>query len=258
MALVHVHFYSSALGMQRAMDVVLPRRKDGEKLPVLYLLHGGTDDHTIWQRKTSIERYAEERGLAVVMPSSDLGFYTDMKYGYDFFTFLADELPGIVAEFFPGVSQDPADTFAAGLSMGGFGAFKLGILRPGRFAAVASLSGMVDLNWVYPDPESPAPFRESYGWMYGDREEMVGSENDLPFQLEKRIASGEKMPRFYMACGTEDFLYETNVKFRDRFMGRMDLTYYEEPGTHEWGFWDRNIQRVLDWLPVREAAKGGR
>ena len=57
MALIHVNYYSSALGMQRAMDVVLPQKQNGVgqqsgagngKYPVLYLLHGGSDDHTIW------------------------------------------------------------------------------------------------------------------------------------------------------------------------------------------------------------------
>lgn len=110
MALIHVNYFSPVLGMQRAMDVILPQRENGVgqkaekaagKIPVLYLLHGGSDDHTIWQRRTSIERYALERGLAVIMPASDVGFYVDMKYGYDFYLALSEELPGIVHEFFP-------------------------------------------------------------------------------------------------------------------------------------------------------------
>ena len=259
MALIHVNYYSAALGMQRAMDVVLPQKQNGVgqqsgagngKYPVLYLLHGGSDDHTIWQRRTSIERYALERGLAVVMPSNDIGFYTDMQYGYDFFLHTADELPAIVREFFPGISSRREDTFAAGLSMGGFGAFKLGILRPEKFAAVASLSGAVDMLWAYPNGEHPDI--DKFEPLFGTRSDLVGSEDDLPVMMEQLIASGKDMPKFYMACGTEDFLYETNVRFRDRFADRVDLTWYEEPGTHEWGFWDRNIQRVLDWLPLKE------
>lgn len=260
MALIHVNYYSAVLEMQRAMDVILPQKQNGvgltstsgnEKYPVLYLLHGGSDDHTIWQRRTSIERYATQKGIAVVMPSNDLGFYADMKYGFDFFLHTADELPGIVHEFFPGISDKPEDTFAAGLSMGGFGAFKLGILRPDKFAAVASLSGAVDLLWSYPE-DKPDEEPGVFGQIYGSRNDLIGSENDLLFQMEKLLKSGKPMPRFYMACGTEDFLYETNAAFRDRFIDRMDLTYYEEPGVHEWGFWDRNIQRVLEWLPLRE------
>ena len=253
MALIRVNYYSAVLGMQRTMDVILPQRPKGaapEKVPVLYLLHGGMGDHTSWTRRSSIERYAMEKNIAVVMPSNDLGYYADMKYGFDFFLHTAYELPRIVHEFFPSVSDRREDTFAAGLSMGGFGAFKLGILRPDRFAAVASLSGALDLMWAYTG--DPTAITSVFGNIYGTADEIAGSENDLPLQMEKLIASGKPMPKFYMACGTEDFLYETNVRFRDRFAGRLDLTYFEEPGTHEWGFWDRNIQRVLDWLPLGE------
>lgn len=266
MALIHVNYYSAVLGMQRAMDVILPQKQNGvglasgagdEKYPVLYLLHGGSDDHTIWQRRTSIERYATQKGIAVVMPNNDLGFYTDMKYGFDFFRHTADELPQIVHEFFPAISTKPEDTFAAGLSMGGFGAFKLGILRPDKFAAVASLSGGVDLlrsSFSKDKPDEDAP--GFFGYIYGSYNDLKDSINDLPVQMEELLKSGKPMPKFYMVCGTEDFLYESNIAFRDRFIDRMDLTYYEEPGIHEWGFWDRNIQRVLDWLPLK--AKEGK
>ncbi len=56
----------------------------------------------------------------------------------------------------------------------------------------------------------------------------------------------------FQCCGTEDFLYEDNIRFRDwaRELG-LELTYEEEPGDHEWGYWDKKIQRVLEWLPLR-------
>ena len=70
--------------------------------------------------------------------------------------------------------------------------------------------------------------------------------------MEEQIKAGVELPKFYMCCGTEDFLYQVNVKFHKQFEGRIDLTYFEEPGTHEWGFWDRNIQRILEWLPLEK------
>jgi S-formylglutathione hydrolase FrmB len=268
MALVHAHFYSAVLGMQRTIDVVLPQSASGigvggterkNSIPVLYLLHGWSDDHTIWQRRTSIERYALEKGLAVIMPGSDLGFYTDMKYGYDFWEFFSSELPDIVKEFFPRISTGREDTFAAGLSMGGFGALKLGINCPDRFAAVASLSGLVDPLQQY----RSGKVNENWLNIFGEEDELKGSNSDIYFKLEELIASGKPMPRFYQTCGTGDFLYEINVAFRDRFKNRIDLTYHEEPGIHEWGYWDRNIRRIINWLPItansntaKGAAKG--
>ena len=49
----------------------------------------------------------------------------------------------------------------------------------------------------------------------------------------------------------EDFLYEDNLKFRNACQSKgFDLTYQEEPGNHEWGYWDKKIQSVLSWLPL--------
>ena len=137
MALMHVDFFSDVLGMGVNMDVIIPqetskqigmegRAADGAYKTV-YLLHGMSDDHTVWQRRTSIERYVSRLGIAVVMPPTHLGFYTDTKYGMPYWTFIAEELPRICREFFPRLSGRREDTLAAGLSMGGYGAWKLGL-----------------------------------------------------------------------------------------------------------------------------------
>ena len=135
MALIHVDFFSEVLGMSSQMEVILPQETEGQigighvekqsKYPVLYLLHGMTDNQTIWTRNTSIERYAAEHGIAVVMPNAHLGWYTDMKYGFKYFTFISEELPELCERFFPCISGETKDRFVAGNSMGGYGAFKL-------------------------------------------------------------------------------------------------------------------------------------
>jgi putative tributyrin esterase len=212
----------------------------------LYLLHGMSDDHTIWMRRTSIERYAAEYGVAVVMPAVNRSFYTDMAHGYKYWTFVSEELPALARSFFP-LSAEREDNFAAGLSMGGYGAFKLALSCPDKFAAAASLSGAVDV-------ESLARERDpvEFGNIFGDLEQIKGSRNDL-FQLAEELVQSEgQRPALYQACGTEDFLYQGNVRFREHCRSlKLDLTYEEEPGTHEWGFWDRKIQSVLKWLPIR-------
>ncbi len=88
------------------MTVILPqetstqigmagRHRDGPP-PVLYLLHGLSDDDTIWLRRTSIERYVAPLGLAVVMPQVHRSFYADEAYGGRYWTFLSEELPSLV------------------------------------------------------------------------------------------------------------------------------------------------------------------
>ena len=87
--------------------------------PVLYLLHGLSDDDTIWLRRTSIERYVAPLGLAVVMPQVHRSFYTDEAYGGRYWTFLSEELPQLVGTFFrlsggpPETPSSPACRWAA-------------------------------------------------------------------------------------------------------------------------------------------------
>ena len=89
--------------MAMSMDVILPRNttrqiglqgKAGEgKVPTLYLLHGCSDDHTIWLRRTSIERYVAPLGLAVVMPNVHRSYYTNMKEGFDYWDYVSEHDP---------------------------------------------------------------------------------------------------------------------------------------------------------------------
>ena len=150
MAFIQCGFFSEVLGLSTSMNVILPQSSAGqigmegksfsEKHHTLYLLHGLSDDHTIWMRRTSIERYAASLGIAVVMPAVHRSFYTDMANGYNYWTFVSEELPAIARSFFP-LSDAREDNFVAGLSMGGYGAFKLALRCPDKFAAAASLSG---------------------------------------------------------------------------------------------------------------------
>ena len=103
MALFQCDFYSDVLQIAASMNVILPQNAclKGNQLPTLYLLHGLSDDHTIWQRRTSIERYVEPLGLAVVMPGVNRSFYADMEYGARYWEFVCNELPALARGFFP-------------------------------------------------------------------------------------------------------------------------------------------------------------
>jgi S-formylglutathione hydrolase FrmB len=260
MALIHCHFFSEVLGLSCAMDVILPQPTMKQigmagaagrgPHPVLYLLHGLSDDHTIWQRRTSIERYAAPLGLAVVMPAVDRSFYADARRGPRYGTFIAEELPALARSFFP-LSARRQDNFVAGLSMGGYGAFRLALTYPDRFAAAASLSGALDVaaSCRRRQQEGSREFAD----IFGPARAVAGSPHDL-FHLARQVARARgPKPRLYQCCGTEDFLHQDNRRFRDHALKLgLDLTYAEGPGTHEWGYWDTQIQRVLAWLPLRK------
>jgi putative tributyrin esterase len=259
MILTEVKFKSETLGLGCTMNVILPQRpladaqtKKPVKYPTLYLLHGHSDDHTAWQRWTSIERYAEKYNLAVVMPAVNLSFYTDMAHGGQYWQFISEEVPAVARDLFP-LSAKRADNFVAGLSMGGYGAFKMALSHPERFAAAASLSGVVNIREVLNERDDP----ESAIWLEGmrnifgaDLTKVAGSQNDL-FTLAAQVARGTPKPKLYQCCGTEDFLYANNLSFRDYAKTLpLYLTYTEGPGEHNWAYWDAMIQQVLAWLPL--------
>jgi putative tributyrin esterase len=255
MILNEVNFFSEVLTMRSTMYVLLPQRSLAEKKSkrtpkyrILYLLHGYSDDHTAWMRWSSIEKYVEGLNLAVVMPAGNLSFYTDMAQGKNFMQFISEEVPAVARDMFS-LSDKREDNFIAGLSMGGYGAFKLALTYPERYAAAASLSGVVDIA----DTSIHAKARKD-DWMaefraiFGDIDKMAGSKHDL-FALARNVAKASIKPRLYQCCGTEDILYAGNVRFRDEALKLpLDLTYEEGPGEHVWPYWDQMIQNVLKWM----------
>lgn len=256
MAHLRCDFFAETLGLSTSMTVLLPEPASGQigmggstraGVPVLYLLHGLSDDDTIWSRRTSIERYVAELGIAVVMPQVHTSFYSDEVHGLPFWTFLTDELPVVVQRFFR-LSQDREDTFVAGLSMGGYGAMKWALREPARFAAAASLSGALGLGHGFesPDPALAATLRR----VFGD-EPVTGTPDDV-LHLASTADPGS-LPALYVACGTDDFLYPANQEFvRRAGESGLAMTVDFGPGDHEWSYWDAQIQRVLAWLPLRD------
>ena len=246
MAHLIVDFYADALGVETRMHVLLPQRLTG-RAKTLYLLHGMSDDEGTWMRRTAIDRYAEEKELAVVMPDGGLGWYTDMRRGLPWFTFVSKELPALCRRFFPILSGRREDTYIGGLSMGGYGALKCGLRAPETFSKVISLSGALDAADTAINNTVPAT-RRYWEDVFGPAEDVSGSENDL-FAAATALTDPALRPRIYMWCGTEDFLYAQNIRMRDhlRALG-YDLTYEESPGDHQWRHWDKKIADALDWL----------
>jgi putative tributyrin esterase len=254
---LRVDFFSDSLALSTSMTVLLPQRTTTQiglagattegPPPVLYLLHGLSDDDTIWLRRTSIERYVAPLGLAVVMPQVHRSFYADEHYGGRYWTFLSEELPDLVGSWFQ-VSQRREDTFVAGLSMGGYGALKWALRQPERFAAAASLSGALDIvgrRTGRVRPEDPRMFDR----IHGDAD-PAGTADDLFALVDRADASGA--PAFYVCCGEQDELIDGNRRFVDACAAAsVPVTASFGPGEHDWAYWDATIQDVLAWLPFR-------
>ena len=261
MAFFQMNYHSDVLKMGVSVNVVIPEKAktligmkaDGEgSYKTIYLLHGLSDDHTIWMRRTSIERYAAERGIAVVMPSVARSWYTDTAYDANYFTFVADELPRVCRGFFKGMSDRREDNLIGGLSMGGYGAIKVALRRPDAFGGVLMLSSAVDI--VHRITPTPKVTMEEWQGVFGfDVEDgtkaLVGGPED-PFALARQNhEKGIAFPNIYMWCGTEDGL----IKANDRFSALLtelgvDHLYESSEGNHSWKWWDIHVQSGLDYL----------
>lgn len=237
MAHIEMTYRSEQLASDTRIHIHLPEGiQKGEKLPVLYLLHGigGTADS--WDKYSSIGRYVREKKLIVVMPDGGKSFYMDEVYGEAYYSYIAKELPEMIEATFPA-----SDTrYIAGLSMGGYGAFRIALKEPERYLYAASFSGAVDIESLLPYDE------ERFMAITGGT--FVPEEMDL-FVLAKQAESTPKRPKLYQWCGTEDFLYEGNVKFK-KFMETtaFDYTYAEGTGDHSWEYWDRQLEIFLEMI----------
>lgn len=258
MGLLQLDFLSEKLGYHTRLAVILPEtvREGKEPEGTLYLLHGGGGNGQDWMRFTSVERYAQERDMAVVIPEVDGScFYADMKYGYPYFTYLTEEVPLIAERLFL-VNRNPQKRYVAGLSMGGYGAFKWAFGRPGFFAAAANLSGFSLVTELFGDKDGfAAPQMGKNGLFdlnWGGMEGLAGSSSDSAVWLDEAAGRRAELPRLFAAIGTEDFSYECGLHFIKACRERgIDIHYEEMAGAHEWRVWDVMLERFMDWCTGR-------
>ena len=242
MALLRVEYASKALEMNTSFQVFLPDEGDLSQVKVVYLLHGLTDNCTGWTRYSSCERYARERGVALVIPEVQRSFYIDGVYGLNYFTYVAKELPQICRRMF-GLSDKRELNYVMGLSMGGYGALKCALTYPEQYAGCGSFSGVTDLKGFMSRQAVPMYSREFIALL--GPEQIVGPENDLP-GLAKKV---EDAPNIYISCGEQDVHYPMNCAFVEILKERGLIHRYDHrKGGHSWDFWDRSIQDCFDYL----------
>lgn len=268
MAIIQCNFFSKSLARTVPIQVVLPTDKfvfPGQPQPeekpfqTLYLLHGIFGNYTDWVAGTRLQAWAQDRNLAVVMPSGDNSFYVDNRktsalYG----SFISSDLVDFTRRSFP-LSRKREDTFIGGLSMGGFGAIVNGLQHPETFGSIVALSAALILDTTRLNAEYTDNLMTNRGYyesVFGDLDKVLGGENDYSALAEK-VAGQEIKPKIYMACGTEDGLMAPNQVFRDKLtqLG-YDLTWQEGPGGHDWQFWDTYILKAMDWLPLGGPVQG--
>ena len=247
MAIFRGTIRSKSLMMDTMVNVIVPYEhfyiepKSPQNKTVI-LLHGLKQNADAWNRMSRIEQYAHMTGFNVVIPEVQRSFYTDMPYGLRYFEYVAEELPQMVKTVF-NIPADGEHLYAAGLSMGGFGAMKCALTYPDRFAGAMSFSGGLRCLENVEKYSAILPLEEYRAVLGMDL--TCGPENNL-MQLAEKASKAERKPKLYIACGTEDFLITENREFRDHVMQLgFDVTYEEWPGIHDWKFWDRACGRSL-------------
>jgi S-formylglutathione hydrolase FrmB len=273
MAFAEIRFKSAALDKATAMNVILPkrltpdvpeqvtddipngRRAEPIRYPVFYLLHGLSDDHTIWERRTRIEWYVRDLPLIVVMPDAGRSFYCDAVEGAAGERLILEDVIGFVESFLPTIAERGGRAIG-GLSMGGYGAVKLGLKYPDRFCSVTAHSGCHSIVRELAD----------YGTLRG-HEELDGElfriygrpprADDDPLMLADQ-ADPEKVPAFRIDCGVDDFLIEHSRELRAKFEEKgIAHEYAEFPGQHDWDYWDAHVREAIDfhWQTLGRAIK---
>jgi S-formylglutathione hydrolase FrmB len=250
MALVNLHWRSDVIGKQTSATVILPETGTGP-FPTFYLLHGLTDDHTTWLRRSRIEWYVRDLPIIVVMPDGYRSFYTRPVDGPDFAKHIGEELPAFIERNFQAKAERSARAIG-GLSMGGYGALRVGLGYADRFCSVNSHSGAVAWgNFDYKTgPAAPASlngrgeaFLRELRRIFGD--DPRGTDHDV-VELAKRALAAGRLPELLIDCGTEDFLIEDNRAFVAQLKAaNVPHVYREFPGVHDWDYWDLHIREAL-------------
>lgn len=248
--------------MRRALPyyVLLPPDYENSGLfyPVLYLLHGLFGRFDDWLERTALTEYAADYQLIIVMPEGGDGWYSDSatveadKYE----SYLSHELIPEIDKLYRTI-RDRRGRAIAGLSMGGYGAFKLGVKEPEMFALVASTSGAFDP--AKRSDETPGfdweNLRPSILQAFGATSSQVRADNDLHRMIEELPADKiTALPYFYFDCGTEDGFLSTNRDLAGIFSERNIAHQFQEiDGGHDWEYWGQRLRTFLSLASERLA-----
>ncbi len=259
MAWFTLRFYSNALRQETTVNVVMPDMiGEGDvvlpsKLPVVYLLHGYTNNQNRWLLDTNIHYLAKQYNLFVVMPYGGNSFYTDTVAGGDYETFLTTELPAQLRAWF-GISEHNDNTHIAGNSMGAIGAVKYALTYPGRFQSVAAFSGPLDISFIQLSRQIDPETAEAVIHDFTDKAEWVeGGQNDPGVWIKtyKDHLKDKKTSEIKIAvyCGEDDAFLPLSQAFVERCRQEaVPVQFFTEPGEHNYAYWQKTLEH---WLKAR-------
>jgi putative tributyrin esterase len=220
--------------------------------PTIYLLHGFSGNRNSWLYNAQVMEWAAKYGYAVVMPDGTNRFYldneeTDELYG----EFIGKELVNVTRRMFP-LSTLREETVIAGISMGGFGAIRNGLKYADTFGAIIGHSSALITDEVSAMEPGSGNAIAPYGYYrhtFGDLSKLLGSDKDPKYLAKMRLQSGAFVPRMFIACGSEDFLYTQNNDYHEYLVSiGYPHEWWVQPGVHDFDFWNKSMSASMNWL----------
>ncbi len=255
MAVGTMEFYSQCLRRNVAFRVIVPNEGDpenGEPMKTLMLLHGYNGGCSDWIWNSNVVDLAQAHHMCVVMPAGENSFYLDGEAtGRQYGTYVGEELLQYARKTFR-LSRKREDTYVAGFSMGGFGAIHTACQFPENYGGAAALSSALlveGLSSMKPGEDNGIANYAYYELMFGDLKTAKDSDANPEKLLRDLAAAGKKLPKFYVACGEQDFLIRANRQFK-KFLVEQEIEhcYVEGPGEHNFEYWNRHIWPGVEWL----------
>jgi len=247
-SLCTISYYSPALGREAEMQVIVPEGPG--PWPVLLMLHGLTGSYASMVRHHQAARLFRDGPALVVMPDGGRSFYCNEPWegGIRWEDAIWQDALGYVERVFP--TQRRRESRAVmGLSMGGYGALLLALRHPDLFGACASVSGSTYF--------AHEPSERHAGDDVGRLGAALPPTNDL-FVLAERLAERqEALPAIRQSCGTEDFLWATNLAWHNHLLALgVPHEWVTHPGAHDDATWDAQVPAAARFC-LTHVSRGG-
>jgi putative tributyrin esterase len=237
-----VTFRSASLEREITYRVIFPKGlTSGQRLPVVYLLHGGGGDFREWSNDSDVAAFAE-RGLILVMPEGESSYYTNSvdRPKDRFEDYIVKDL---VADVETSFSVDSSRRAIAGVSMGGFGAIKIALKHPELYQFVGALSPAIDVPSRPFSVKRISQYRH-HASIFGAWGSQTRRDND-PFVLA-RAADPNKVPFMYVSCGEQEGLLASNRRFAAVLaQQKLRFEFHAGPGGHDWNQWNRRLPEMF-------------
>lgn len=244
MPLFYTDFKSNYLLEQVKMNIYIPDNFQGalQNLKVLFLFHGMAGNENSWINLGDAIKTADLFNKILVMPNLNNSFGVNMLYGNDYEYFIIKEVYEYVHNWF-NLSRKKEDNWIAGLSMGGYVAFNLGIKYQHLFSYIGAFSLPADLHkLVNHFPKSPIT-KKIIENVFGNGDFMNSSLNVLNQASFNNILPETKI---YLYCGQKDEFYLDVKKLFNILKDRkINVTLKEDDGGHEWNRWEQRLKEFL-------------